>query len=98
MLSETPIALPAIYILAGIEPAEACVIERLPDEAHVIGGPGCAANAWQSPAWSGRSRGEDNAERIASMSIAEPSGWRIRVAPAAYPQSKDAARVHRRRV
>jgi hypothetical protein len=46
MLSETLIALPAIYLLAGLGPDEACVIERLPDRAHVISGPVCAANAW----------------------------------------------------
>jgi hypothetical protein len=28
MLSETPIALPTIYILAGVDPAEACVIGK----------------------------------------------------------------------
>jgi hypothetical protein len=72
-LSETPIALPAIYILAGIEPDEACVIERLPDRAHVIRGSGCAANTWQTPGWSGRSRGEASAERLALMRTAEPS-------------------------
>jgi hypothetical protein len=45
MLSETLIALPAIYPLAGLGPDAACVIERLPDRAHVIDGPICAANA-----------------------------------------------------
>jgi len=64
MLSETPIALPTIYILAGIEPEETCVIERLPDRAHMIEGPACAVNAWQVPGWPGRSRGEDNTERL----------------------------------
>ena len=72
MLSETPIALPAIYILAGLEPDQACLIERLPDRAHVIRGPSGAANAWQAPGWSGRSRGEANAERIALIRTAEP--------------------------
>jgi hypothetical protein len=73
MLSETPIALPTIYILAGLAPDEACVIERLPDKAHVIRGPVCAANAWQTPGWSGRSRGENNSERLALMRSAEHS-------------------------
>jgi len=73
MLSETPIALPAIYVLAGPTPDEACVIERLRDRAHVINGPVCAANAWQAPGWSGRSRGEDNSGRLALMRTAEPS-------------------------
>ncbi len=73
MLSETLIALPAIYLLAGLGPDEACVIERLPDRAHVISGPVCAANAWQLPGWSGRPRGEDNSGRLALMRTAEPS-------------------------
>jgi len=59
MLSEMLIALPAIYLLAGLGPDEACVIEGLPDRAHVIDGPICAANAWQLPGWCGRSHGED---------------------------------------
>jgi hypothetical protein len=73
MLSQTPIALPAIYILAGLERDKTCVIERLPDRAHVISGAVCAANAWQAPGWSGRSRGEDNSGRLALMRTAEPS-------------------------
>ncbi len=73
MLSQTPIALPAIYILAGLEGDKTCVIERLPDRAHVISGAVCAANAWQAPGWSGRSRGEDNAGRLALVRTARHS-------------------------
>jgi hypothetical protein len=51
MLRETPVALPAIFTLAGTRAEEACVIERLPERAHVIEGPACAANAWQAPGW-----------------------------------------------
>jgi hypothetical protein len=67
LLAETPIALPAIYILAGLGPEEGCVIERQPDSAHVIEGQACAANAWQAPHWSGRPRGHDNAQRVESL-------------------------------
>jgi hypothetical protein len=73
MLSETPIALPAIYILTGLGPDEACVIERLPDRAQVISGPVCAANGWQTPGWVGRSRGANNSGRLALMRSAERS-------------------------
>ena len=73
MLTETPIALPAIYILAGVKPGEACVIERMPEAAHVIDGPASAANAWQAPNWSGRARGNDNLERQQVMRTARPS-------------------------
>lgn len=75
MLTATPIAVPAIYILAGRAPAEACVIERLPERAHVIDGSAAAANAWQAPGWSGHPRGSDNTERRELMrSVAGCSG------------------------
>jgi hypothetical protein len=67
MLSSTPVALPTIYTLAGIQPDEACVIERLPESAHIIDGPAGAANAWQTPGWVGRTRGKDNAKRLDQM-------------------------------
>jgi len=73
MLAETPIALPVIYILAGLEPDEACVIERLPDRANMVNGTVCAANAWQAPGWFGRSRGKDNPGRLALMRTADHS-------------------------
>lgn len=67
MLSEIPIALPAIFVLSGIGPEETCVIERRPHDAHVIEGPAAAANAWQTNSWPGRSRGKDNVERLVSI-------------------------------
>jgi hypothetical protein len=67
MLIETPLALPTIYILAGLKPDEACVVERMPERAHVIDGPAAAANAWQAPDWTGRPRGEKNDERRECM-------------------------------
>lgn len=80
MLTETPIALPAIYILAGLAATETCVIERKPEDARVIDGSACAANDWQSNAWSGRPRGTDNAARRHRIRAAVPSmnpafGW-----------------------
>ncbi len=67
MLTATPIALPAIFTLAGLAPDDACIIERQADAAHVIAGAACAANAWQAPRWSGRPRGQENALRLARM-------------------------------
>ena len=73
MLVATPIALPAIYTLAGVRPGEACVIERMPEAAHVIEGPAAAAaNAWQAANWSGRPRGADNRQRQRMMQTARP--------------------------
>lgn len=73
MLVETPIAVPTIYVLAGLARDEACVIERLSNSAYIIDGPACAANGWQSPHFFGHPRGEDNAERLACMRSADSS-------------------------
>jgi hypothetical protein len=73
MLRETPIALPTIYTLAGLRSEEACVIERLPEEAHVVEGPAWAANDWQAPGWSGRPRGDDNTARREHIRHARPA-------------------------
>ena len=62
-LTETPIALPAIFILCGTGPDEGCVIERLQDSAELIDGPAAAANHWQRVARAGRARGAESARR-----------------------------------
>lgn len=67
-LSETPIAAPAIYSLVGCQAGELCVIERTERAIHVHDGARAAANAWQAPAWSGRARGLDNADRVRQLS------------------------------
>ena len=64
MLLNTPIAVPAIYVLAGVDVNETCVIERKPEEANLIEGPACAANSWQKDDWKGCFRGEDNTKRL----------------------------------
>jgi hypothetical protein len=68
MLAETPISVPAIYTLAGLEPGEGAVVERRETEVRVRAGAHCAANAWQTPDWRGRARGLANAERVAMLS------------------------------
>lgn len=67
MLRDSPIAAGAIYSLVGPGPGEGCVIERRPEDAHVMEGPAAAANTWQAPGWRGRPRGEANPERLAAM-------------------------------
>ena len=71
LLIERPIASPAIFSLAGIEPNETCIIERGETVAHVHDGPGVAANNWQAPGWHGRSRGNDSAGRANRMASVE---------------------------
>jgi hypothetical protein len=80
MLSETPVSVPAIYTLAGLEAGEGAIIERREREARVHQGATCAANAWQSPDWSGRARGKANAERVAMLrgiagEVGDDLGW-----------------------
>lgn len=72
MLTNAPIAAPAIYSLAGIHSDETCVIERTETAARVFDGEAVAANHWQPETpggydWRGRSRGIDSKGRAALM-------------------------------
>lgn len=77
-LTTAPIALPAIYSLAGIAPQETCVIERAECAARVHEGPAVAANHWQQSVersvppgkgetWRGHARGIDSYGRARLM-------------------------------
>jgi hypothetical protein len=81
-LIETPIALPAIFILTGMATDEACVIERLEERAAVHDGPASWANAWQTRDFGSnwKPRGRDNPGRRANFHalLQRPSdgfGW-----------------------
>jgi hypothetical protein len=79
-LTETPIAAPVIFALAGTGPDEICIIERTEDAANVYDGAAAAANAWQGPGWRGRPRGRDSAARTACMmtlpaDLIAPADW-----------------------
>jgi hypothetical protein len=67
-LTETPLALPVLFLLAGREPDEACVIERIEDDVVVHDGPGVAGNGWRQRdtfgGWRWTSRGHENDGRI----------------------------------
>lgn len=67
VLSETPVALPVIYCLSGIEPGECAIVERLADAARAIDGPGAATNQWQAITPQGYDRGNDSPGRLAAM-------------------------------
>ncbi len=78
-LANTPLAVPAIFVLAGARPGEACVIERVEDKATVHDGPGTCANSWRFAAEFGgtwTARGYLNDRRLVSL-----SGTAGRVAP-----------------
>ena len=68
-LIETPIALPAIFILTGTGVGEACVIERLEEQAAVHDGPGSWANDWRTRDFGANwtPRGHDNPGRCSSL-------------------------------
>ncbi len=73
MLTQTPLALPAIFSLAGPGPGEQALIERLEGDAVVHEGPQVAANHWKSEALSpARSRGILSEQRAAAMRAAAP--------------------------
>ncbi len=59
LLAQTPIALPAIFVVAGTAPGEGCVIERLGRRTFVHEAPVAAANAWLTPDLRGDPRGID---------------------------------------
>ena len=72
LLTNAPIAAPAIYSLAGVAADETCVIERTETAARVFEGEAVAANHWQPEPpgqydWRGRSRGVDSKGRAALM-------------------------------
>ncbi len=76
LLCRTPLALPVIYALVGPGPGEACVIERLEDQAFVreadSDDPVAAANHWQATAQSGYPRGLESEMRSARLAAALP--------------------------
>lgn len=67
LLMESPIASPAIFSLAGVNPRDTCVIERTETAFHIHDGASVAANNWQAPGWQGRPRGNDSAGRSCQM-------------------------------
>lgn len=67
MLTERPIASPAIFSIAGLVPEQCAVIERTELTAHVLEGRNVATNHWQAAGWHGRARGSDSGGRAAMM-------------------------------
>ncbi len=67
LLTEHPIASPAIFSLAGLDACETCVIERTEEAASIHDGPAVAANHWQTAHWRGRPRGQDSVGRFRLM-------------------------------
>lgn len=66
-LTQTPVALPALFILAGVKSGEGAVIERLPRESFVHEGVVACANHWLNPVWRGTPRGRYSVARRARL-------------------------------
>jgi hypothetical protein len=66
-LAETPLALSVFFTLAGVEPGDACVIERLPERARQYEAPAVVANHWKSDDLRGRPRGRDSQGRAVAL-------------------------------
>jgi hypothetical protein len=80
LLTETPLALPAIYTLAGADPRNGVVIERLEAAAHVHRAPVCVTNHWLTPTLGGRPRSRRSRDRLDLMrarlaAAAEGMAW-----------------------
>ncbi|MFN4088982.1 MAG: hypothetical protein ACK4QW_08075 [Alphaproteobacteria bacterium] len=67
LLVETPICIPVFFTVAGVEPEEGCLVERLEDEAFVFDAPICAANHWLTPGQIGRMRTQTSPQRLDSL-------------------------------
>ncbi len=69
LLSQEPVARPALFTLAGVTPEEIAVVERTEREARVVRGPVIVANDWQTPrsGWKGRMGAENNEDRRGSI-------------------------------
>ena len=69
-LSETPVALPVIFTLAGPEPDQVATIEHTGLGAHTDRAQGLAANHWRLVDRPARARGQDSVDRAEFMSEA----------------------------
>lgn len=73
-LTDTPIALPVIFTIAGCDPAELATIERGETWAKVDRGRALAANHWRLHDQSSRSRGADSQLRATQMAQSAKEG------------------------
>jgi hypothetical protein len=92
VLTETPISQPAIFTLAGAEPARGVVIERLETAAQVHRAPVCVTNRWLASGLIGRVRsvhGRDQLDMMRGRMAASADG----IAWLATPMLGDATRL-----
>jgi hypothetical protein len=101
VLMETPLVLPALFVLSGTHPDEGALIERLENEAILHEGAVACANYWRNPLWGGRARGRNNVARRAAMatifhqaSNGLDRGFDWLVAPMLNPKTRLAVSAH----
>ncbi|HWA41962.1 MAG TPA: hypothetical protein VHA10_02045 [Hypericibacter adhaerens] len=63
MIAETPLCLPAFFVLAGTKPHEATVIERLENKAFLHEAPAAVSNHFLGPRIAGQPRGSETGPR-----------------------------------
>jgi hypothetical protein len=100
-LAETPLALPVLFLLAGTEPDEACVIERIEDQAVIHKDGGVAGNGWRGPdafsgcVWSSRGYASDHRIRcLTGVCGRSADGFDWLVPPVLNPDTRLAVRAN----
>ena len=100
-LAETPLALPVLFLLAGSEPDEACVIERIEDRAVIHENGGVAGNGWRGPdafagcVWSSRGYASDHRIRCLGGICGRPvDGFDWLVPPVLNPDTRLAVQAN----
>lgn len=67
-LSRAPLCVPALFTVAGVNPGEHAVIERLPHEYKIHTNPAAVANHWLNDEWPARDRRHHHTrERLACL-------------------------------
>lgn len=56
VLTHTPLCVPALFTVAGVNPGEYAVVERLPRTFKIHAAPAVVSNHWLNPEWPGRDR------------------------------------------
>lgn len=67
LLTETPLCLPAFFVLSGTKPHQAAVIERLENQAFVHDAPAAISNHFLAPRIAGMARGSETGARRRMM-------------------------------
>lgn len=75
MLENEPLCAPALFSLAGAEPGEGCVIERLEKKAVTHEAPVSIANHWLAIQTPGHERSMDSRERFQRMELILERDW-----------------------